>query len=172
MDSDSRERTIRAVIGLVAPAVITIGLVVVARPWMYLWLKAIHVASAVTWIGGMLGLTYLLSWHAGVTDPAAAKLLSRVEEQLLQSVVNPAMVLAWGIGLWLIWDAGWFLGGWLQAKLVLVLGLSALHGWIVGAMRAVACGKSQRSGKAFRNVTLVGAVVALGVMIVAIVKPM
>jgi len=172
MDSDSRERTIRAVIGLLAPMVITIGLFVVARPWMYLWLKAIHVASAVTWIGGMLGLTYLLRWHAGVSDRAAAKLLSRVEEQLLQRVVNPAMVLAWGIGLWLAWDAGWFLGGWLHAKLVLVLGLSALHGWIVSAMRAMARGESQRSEKTFRNVTVIGAVVALGVIILAIVKPM
>lgn len=120
----------------------------------------------------MLGLGYLLSWHSGVTDPASARLLSQVESQLLQGVVNPAMVLAWGLGLWLAWDAGWFSGGWFQLKLALVVALSALHGWIVGAVRAVARGKSQRSRTMYRDITVAAAVVALGVIILAVVKPM
>lgn len=172
MDSDKRQRAIRAAIGLLVPLAITAGLVVLAPPGIYLWLKALHVASAVTWIGGMLGLTYLLSWHAEVADPATAKFMSRVESQLLQTIVNPAMVLAWGIGLWLAWDAGWFISGWLQVKLVLVLALSGLHGWIVGTIRAVAGGQSRRSARTFRKISLAGALVALGVIILAVVKPM
>lgn len=172
MDSEKRQRIIRAVVGLAVPVAITVSLAVLAPPGAYLWVKAIHVAAAVTWICGMLGLGYLLSWHSGVTDPASARLLSQVESQLLQGVVNPAMVLAWGLGLWLAWDAGWFSGGWFQLKLALVVALSALHGWIVGAVRAVARGKSQRSRTMYRDITVAAAVVALGVIILAVVKPM
>lgn len=172
MESDKRRRTVRAVIGLVVPIAIAGSLMVLAPPGIYLWLKAIHVAAAVTWISGMLGLAYLLSWHAGVQDEAAGKLLSHVESQLLVNVVNPAMVLAWGIGLWLAWDAGWFSGGWFQVKLTLVIALSALHGWLIGAMRRMARGQSQRSGTMFRDLTVAGAIVALGVIFLAVVKPM
>ncbi|MEZ5788483.1 MAG: CopD family protein [Xanthobacteraceae bacterium] len=172
MDSDRRQRTARAAIGLLVPLVIAAGLVFLAPPGVYLWLKALHVASAVTWVGGMLGLTYLLSWHAGVADAATVKLLSQVERQLLQNIVNPAMVLAWGIGLWLAWDAGWFASGWFHVKLVLVLALSGLHGWIVGTLRAVARGQSGRSATAYRRISLAGGLVALGVIILAVVKPM
>jgi putative membrane protein len=172
MDSEKRHRIIRAVIGLVVPAAIAVGLVVVAPTGAYLWLKAIHVAAAVTWISGMLGLIYLLSWHAGVTDGITTKLLSQLEFRVLQGIVNPAMVLAWGIGLWLAWDAGWYGSGWFHVKLGLVLALSALHGWVIGAMRAMARGRSERSGMMYRDIAVAGAAVAIAVIVLAVVKPM
>lgn len=172
MNRGRRERVVRAAIGLLVPMVITAGLMVVAPPGTYLWFKAFHVAAAVTWVAGMLGLTYLLSWHARVTDPETGNLLSRMESQVLHGIVNPAMVLAWGIGLWLAWDAGWYASGWFQAKLILVVALSALHGWVVGAIRGFAREESRPKRMTYGDVTVVGALVALGVIVLAVVKPM
>lgn len=172
MNNERQTRIIRTVVGLVVPVVITIGLVLLAPAGAYLWLKAVHVAAAVTWISGLLGLVYLLSWHAGVTDEVTAKMFSQVENGLLRKVVNPAMVVAWGIGLWLAWDAGWYAGIWFQVKLGFVLGLAALHGWVVGAMRKIQRGQSEQSGTMFKDIAVAGAVVALGVIVLAVVKPM
>ena len=55
-----------------------------------------------------------------------------MERRLLHVIINPAMIVAWLLGLWLAWHgpdshSGWFASGWLQAKFALVLVLSALQ---------------------------------------------
>lgn len=167
------QRVIRAAIGLLVPLAITAVLMVLAPAGIYLWLKALHLASAVTWMAGMLGLIYLLSWHVNLPrDVEAAEVLVQAENWLLRAIVNPAMVLAWGIGLWLGWDAGWFASAWLQVKLVLVLALSGLHGWVVAAIRKVATGALKQPPRTLHNITGIGAAITLGVVILAVVKPM
>ena len=78
------------------------ALVVMASPGMYLWLKALHVVAVIGWVGGMLGVLYLFVWDIRVGEGSPqAGLLSVLETQILQRLVNPAMVIAWGVGLWL-----------------------------------------------------------------------
>ena len=56
-----------------------------------------------------------------------------MERRLLRVIINPAMIATWILGLWLAWHGpdshyGWFNFGWLQAKLAIVILLSAVHG--------------------------------------------
>ena len=95
----------------------------------------------------MIGVVYLFAWHARAeTGLPQAAMLSALERRIVQLVVNPAMVITWGIGLWLAWRGGWFSSPWLQAKLGLVVVLSGLHGWAVGAVRSFAEGGQGRGG--------------------------
>ena len=55
--------------------------------------------------------------------------------RLNRVVTGPALVIAWVCGIWLALQAGWFASHWLQVKLVLVLGLSAVHGSLSAGLR-------------------------------------
>ena len=74
-----------------------------------------------------------------------------MERRLLKAIINPAMVVSWALGLWLAWDGGWFAYGWFQAKVVLVLLMSALHGFL-----SAACANSvpTRTGGVLNSIVL------------------
>ena len=53
--NDTGRVVIRAAVGLAAPLLLAVALALMASPDMYLWLKSVHVAAVIGWIGGMLG---------------------------------------------------------------------------------------------------------------------
>ena len=96
---------------------------------MYGWLKAFHIIALIAWMAGLLYLPRLFVYHcqaqAGSKQSETFKIMER---RLLKVISNPAMVATWVLGLWLGWKGGWLAAGWLQAKIVLVLVLSGVHG--------------------------------------------
>ena len=85
-------------------------------------------------------------------------------------VTTPAMVVVWALGLGLALWGGWFPFWWLQAKLVLVLALSALHGVQSGALRRLAGGAALRPGRMrYGGAVVVGLVTAVAILVV--IKP-
>src|ERR1700742_1753714 len=95
----------------------------------YDWIKALHVIAVIAWMAGMLYLPRLFVYHCeaeiGSKQSATFK---GMERRVLAAIINPAMIATWVLGLWLAWDQGYFRSGWLHAKLVLVLAMSAMHG--------------------------------------------
>jgi len=87
----------------------------------------------IAWMAGMLYLPRLFVYHcAAETGSVQSETFKVMERRLLRAIINPAMVATWVFGLWLAWlgpDSryGWFASGWLWAKIILVLALSALH---------------------------------------------
>ncbi|WP_419900086.1 CopD family protein [Roseomonas sp. USHLN139] len=95
----------------------------------YLLLRALHVTAIATWSGGMVANALVLR-HGR----AAPGLLQGM--RLWDSHVSTvAMVLTWVLGLVLAIQGGWFSQGWLHAKLLLVLLLSALQGMQSAGLR-------------------------------------
>ncbi len=170
---DKRRIVVRAAIGLAAPLLVTGALGVLAPLSMYLWLKAFHLVAVFAWMGGMIGVIYLFAWHARTEaeSPQAAVLIA-IEQRLVQLVVNPAMVITWGIGLWLAWRGGWFSSPWLHAKLALVLILSGVHGWVVGVVRRSAEGAQGRGVRSYIAVDAATVLLTIAVIVLAVVRPM
>jgi len=81
------------------------------------------------------------------------------------------MVVSWVLGLWLVWAGGAYAAGWLHAKVVLVLVLSALHGFFVRCVRQFALDENRHSQKFYRIINEVPAVLMVGIVILAVVKP-
>ena len=94
-----------------------------------------------------------------------------MERRLLKVIITPAMVVSWVLGLWLAWAGGAYAAGWLHAKVVLVLVLSALHGFFVRWVRQFALDQNRNSQKFFRVINEVPAVLMVGIVILAVVKP-
>jgi putative membrane protein len=162
----------RAAISLVIVAVACLALVLMASPGWAPWLKALHVIAVISWMAGMLYLPRLFVYHCGVAAGSEASETFKVMEgRLLRAIINPAMVVAWIVGLWLAWTAFRFQGGWLHAKLALVVLLSGLHGHFSAAVRAFAEDRNTRSARYWRIMNEVPAAIMVLVVILVIVKP-
>src|SRR5438874_5412368 len=96
---------------------------------MYEWIKALHVIAVIAWMAGMLYLPRLFVYHceaeAGSRQSETFKVMER---RLLKAIINPAMIVTWVLGLWLAYRVDWLAAHWLQVKVALVLGMSAVHG--------------------------------------------
>jgi uncharacterized membrane protein len=112
---------------------------------VYLWLKAFHVAAAMTWIGGMLAAGLMVASRltgAGVQATQDTRHLD-VIRRWDRCVTLPAMLVVWGLGLAMAMLAGWFGSPWLMIKLAIVGALSALHGLLSGMLRRLGRGAEQ-----------------------------
>lgn len=105
---------------------------------LYPWLKALHVASAIIFVGGVLSVSVFLA--AVARSEAETSAVAMAIRRWDQAVTSPAMLLVWALGLAMALDAGWFTNLWLQAKLVFVVILSAVHGVQSGRLRRLAGG--------------------------------
>ncbi|MBU2934889.1 MULTISPECIES: CopD family protein [Pacificibacter] len=89
--------------------------------------KAAHLIALFVWLGGMAAVALALRYPALVH----MKPLRAYD----RAVSSPAMILALLFGISLGVQGGWFTSAWLGMKIVLVLGLSGLHGALVGKLR-------------------------------------
>ncbi len=139
---------------------------------MYEWLKAFHVIAVIAWMAGMLYLPRLFVYHCEA-EPGSkqSETFKVMERRLLKAIINPAMVVSWTLGVWLAWKGGWATAGWFHAKLLLVLVLSALHGFLVRWVRDFAADRNQNSQKFYRIINEVPTVLMIGIVILAVVKP-
>jgi protoporphyrinogen IX oxidase len=144
---------------------------------VYEWIKAFHIIAVIAWMAGMLYLPRLFVYHcAAEKGSVQSETFKIMERRLLRAIINPAMVATWLLGLWLAWNGpdsryGWFASGWLLAKLVLVLALSALQGFFTRWVRDFAGDGNRHSGKFYRIINEVPTVIMIGIVILAVVKP-
>jgi putative membrane protein len=139
---------------------------------MYLWVKAFHVIAVISWMAGMLYLPRLFVYHCDAeVGSKQSETFKVMERKLLRIIINPAMILAWVLGLWLVWLGSWHTAGWMHAKFALVILMSALHGFYVRLWRDFDADKARRSQKFYRIINEVPAVLMIVIVILVIVKP-
>jgi putative membrane protein len=139
---------------------------------MYLWIKAFHVIAVIAWMAGMLYLPRLFVYHCDAEKGSVQSETFKVmERRLLKAIINPAMIVAWVLGLYLAWDGGWFRSGWLHGKLALVLGLSAAHGLYARWVRDFAADRNTRPARFYRVWNEVPTLLLVGIVILVVVKP-
>jgi len=144
---------------------------------VYDWIKAFHIIAVIAWMAGMLYLPRLFVYHCvaekGSVQSETFKLMER---RLHRGIINPAMILAIALGLWLAWlgpDSryGWFASGWLQAKIALVLALSAVHGLFARWVKAFAADRNLHSQRFYRFINEVPTVLMVAIVILVVLKP-
>ena len=139
---------------------------------LYPWIKAFHIIAVVAWMAGMLYLPRLFVYHCRAEKGSVQSETFKVmERRLLGAIINPAMIATWALGLTLGWMGGWFDSGWLQAKLALVLALSALHGLLARWVKAFAADRNRHSEKFYRIINEVPTILLIAIVILAVVKP-
>jgi len=139
---------------------------------MYEWIKALHILAVISWMAGMLYLPRLMVYHC-VAEPGSkqSETFKIMEWRLLKIIINPAMIVTWLAGGWLVWDGGWYLSGWFHAKFALVIVMSAIHGMLVRRVKEFRQDRNTRSAKYYRILNEAPAVLMIGIVILVVVKP-
>jgi putative membrane protein len=139
---------------------------------MYEWIKALHVIAVISWMAGMLYLPRLFVYHCEAeTGSKQSETFKVMERRLLKAIINPAMIVTWLAGLYLVWAGHWYLSGWFHVKLLLVLVMSAVHGFFARVVRAFAADRNPYGQKFYRIINEVPTILMIGIVVLVIVKP-
>ena len=138
----------------------------------YLTIKALHIIAVISWMAGMLYLPRLFVYHTE-TKPGAADYLRfcTMERRLIKAIMTPALVLVYVFGLTMAWLNDWWMAGWFQVKLALVIGLTLVH--ISNALfaRDFALERNSRSSRFFRYWNELPTLVMIVIVILVTTKP-
>jgi putative membrane protein len=164
--------TQRAAVALAVFATLT-GLVFWLDPSrLYVWVKAVHVMAIIAWMAGMLYLPRLFVYHCQATPGSPqSETFKIMERRLLRVIMNPAMIIAWALGLWMAWDGFSFSGGWLHVKLAAVVALSVVHGIVAKGARLFAEDRNDKSERYWRIMNEVPALLMIVIVVMVVVKP-
>jgi protoporphyrinogen IX oxidase len=139
---------------------------------LYDWLKAFHVIAIIAWMAGMLYLPRLFVYHCeAARGSIQSETFKIMERRLLKAIMTPAMIATWVLGLVLVWQGGWWTAGWLHGKLLLVIALSAAHGFLAKSVRLFAEDRNDRPARFYRIVNEIPTVLMILIVILVIVKP-
>ncbi len=139
---------------------------------VYLWVKAFHVISVIAWMAGMLYLPRLFVYHCRAeTGSAQSETFKIMERRLLKAIMNPAMIATWALGLVLVFLGELWWEPWVHTKLIFVLGLTVVHIGIGRWRRAFDEDRNQHSERFYRIANEVPAILMVGIVILAVIKP-
>ncbi len=141
-----------------------------------LWLKAFHVIGVVSWFAAIFYLPRLFVYHAqiqGATiDDAVGNARFKVMERKLFVLMTVAAVIAIGFGAAMVLVApDYLLMRWLHVKLVLVFLVIAYHGACFALVQQFAADRNARSERWYRLFNEIPALLLVGIVILAVVKP-
>jgi putative membrane protein len=134
-----------------------------------LWIKSLHIIFVTSWFAGLFYLPRLFVNHAMIDDPATAGRLLMMEQKLYR-FMGPLALLALAFGLWL-WLGYGISGGWLHAKLALVVLLIGYHHYCGRLLKDFAQGRNRHSHVWYRWFNEVPVLVLFAVVILVVVKP-
>jgi protoporphyrinogen IX oxidase len=139
---------------------------------MYEWIKAGHIISLIAWMAAMLYLPRLMVYHADTEiGSQRSETFKIMERRLMRAIMTPSMLSTWLFGLWLVFLTEAWRFGWFHAKFVLVLLLTAFHGFCVRWVREYEADQRRRDARFFRWVNEMPALIMVFVVILAVVKP-
>lgn len=134
-----------------------------------LWVKAFHIIFITSWFAGLFYLPRLFVNHAMVNDFTTTERLKLMERKLYR-FMGPLAVLALVFGIWL-WLGYGITGGWLHAKLLLVVILVAYHFYCGQLVKQLAQDKNRHSHVWYRWFNEVPVLILFMIVILVVVKP-
>ena len=180
MTGADREISVRSGHIAARRAVIAIGVLIAATAaifWLnpadlYLWVKAVHVIAIIAWMAGMLYLPRLFVYHSDAEPGSVQSETFKVmERRLLRVIMNPAMIIAWVLGLWLAWSGGHYSEIWFLLKFSAVIAMSAVHGIFSKAVRLFAEDRNEKPARYWRMINEVPTLLMIAIVVLVIVKP-
>ena len=138
----------------------------------YLWIKALHLIAVMSWMAGLLYLPRLFVYHAMVeAESIRAQTFKLMERRLLKAIMNPAMILSWALGLWLLHQNPELLVmPWMWIKFACVVTMTAAH-MVFARMRRQLEQDIALSEKAYRWWNEVPTILMIIIVIMAVVEP-
>lgn len=138
----------------------------------YPWVKAAHVTFVIFWIAGLLMVPRFYVYHHE-TAPGSAEDRAWIERErrARNIILTPAMIAVWILGLMLAFNIDAFGAGWFNAKLAIVVGLTAYQGWLGRYGKRLAAGQRSADNKTLRIMNEIPGIAAAIIVVLVIVRP-
>ncbi|MEM9044133.1 MAG: protoporphyrinogen oxidase HemJ [Pseudomonadota bacterium] len=141
----------------------------------YLWVKALHIVSMVSWMAGLFYLPRLFVYHAerATVGSELSETLKVMEYKLLKVIINPAGIATWVFGVLLLMTPGivdWS-SGWIWLKLGAVIAMTWFHHKLVTWRKDFDADRNERPGRYYRLMNEVPTVLMLVIVVMVEVKP-
>jgi protoporphyrinogen IX oxidase len=141
---------------------------------MYDWFRAIHIIAVIAWMAAQLIYPRLLVYRLEAAgNPGFEKAMDEAARRTRILILNPAMILTWLMGL-AIFGSNWqyYVGQpWFWGKIVLVVGMSAMHGYLIGLGKKIAAGERPIEPRKLRMFNEIPMVIAIFAVILVVVQP-
>jgi putative membrane protein len=124
----------------------------------------------VTWFAGLFYLPRLFVYHAMSDDASGIERFKVMERKLYYGIMTPGAVLTILFGLWL-WLGYGISGGWLHAKLALVIVLIGYHLYCGRLLADFKFDRNRHSHVYYRWFNEIPVVILIVVVILVVVKP-
>ena len=134
-----------------------------------LWIKALHIVFVASWFAGLFYLPRIFVNLAQESNPAVTERLLGMARRLYR-FTSILMIPALIFGLWL-WLGYGFKGGWLHAKLALVILAIGYHHACGSLLKKFERGVNTKSHKWFRWFNEVPVILLLLIVILVVIKP-
>ncbi len=135
-----------------------------------LWIKSFHIIAMITWMAGIFYLPRLFVYHADSEDEISNARFKIMERKLYFGIATPGMVLTLAFGFWL-WLGFGFAGGWLVAKLLLVVLLVAYHVLCYKYLLDFRHDRNKKNHVFYRWFNEFPVIVIIGIVVLVVVKP-
>ena len=135
--------------------------------------KSLHIIFMVTWFAGLFYLPRLFVYHAMAPsdDKVGIERFKTMERKLYRGIMTPGAVLTIVFGSWL-WLSYGITGGWLYAKLALVILLVAFHVYLGVLVRDFAQDRNRHSDVFYRWINEIPALpILVAVVYLVVAKP-
>ena len=138
----------------------------------YLWVKAAHVTFVIFWMAGLFLLPRFYVYHQETTvgSPEDRAWIER-EARVRSIILAPAMLLVWVLGLMLAFNLDLWGQHWFQAKLALVIAMSALHSFLSRWRRDFAADANKHSARFYRFMNEAPTLLLIGIVLLVALKP-
>ncbi|SFW24962.1 protoporphyrinogen oxidase HemJ [Nitrosovibrio sp. Nv17] len=135
-----------------------------------LWVKSLHIIFMVTWFAGLFYLPRLFVYHAMSEDAPSLERFKVMERKLYYGIMTPGAVLTIVFGLWL-WLGHGISGGWLHAKLALVVVLIAYHVHCGRLLADFRHDRNRHTHVYYRWFNEIPVAILIAIVILVVVKP-
>lgn len=140
----------------------------------YLWLKSIHLIFVIAWMAGMLMYPRLKIYQLQ-SQPGEPlfETMKQASNRLRHIILTPSIILAWVLGIVLLWMQDWsyLSDGWFHLKLLMALVISAFHGVFIGMGKKIDAGDTSVSEKRLRMMNEIPFIAMIVIVVMVIVKP-
>ena len=144
----------------------------------YLLFKSIHLIAVISWMAGLLYLSRIFVYHSeAVANNKSEDLVSTfmvMERRLFIYIMNPAMILSWIFGAFLIYSIGFenFNTLWLKLKLLLVILLTIYHFFLFYCLNKFTEDTNSYSSKFYRIINEIPTILLILIILTVVFKPL
>jgi putative membrane protein len=140
---------------------------------MYLWLKAFHIISAITWFAGIFYLPRLFVYHSTSEDEVSNERFKTMEKKLYRLIMIPSMLITLALGFAML-AIGWsalHTTLWLWIKVSLVALLVAYHLNCGRIVNDFATDQNENSERYFRIYNELPVLLLVPIVLLVVLKP-